>query len=138
MNEKAVKSLIIFCMHLLMLDIISCLFKDSDLFDVKIMMISNLNFKIIMNYMIAKNNYSHSCSSTLYLFLSTWRKPCLAKRMSKIQKSKYLSKVLVCRYVYCPMKWNMVQIYFTDLNGLRIPQSTTTDEWMAWVLNEKN
>lgn len=31
----------------------------------------------------------------------------------------------------CPMKWNMVQFYFTDLNGLRIPQSTTTDEWMA-------
>lgn len=29
------------------------------------------------------------------------------------------------------MKWNMVQFYFTDLNGLRIPQSTTTDEWMA-------
>lgn len=31
----------------------------------------------------------------------------------------------------CHMKWNTVQFYFTDLNGLRIPQSTTTDEWMA-------
>lgn len=31
----------------------------------------------------------------------------------------------------CPMKCNTVQFYFTELNGLRIPQSTTTDEWMA-------
>lgn len=59
-------------MHLLMLDIISCLFKDSYLFDEK--NYDDIKFKFQdynMNYMIAKNNYSHSCSSTLYLFLST-------------------------------------------------------------------
>lgn len=48
-----------------------------------------------------------------------------------VEDSEVQKFIKSCGMQVCPMKCNTVQFYFTDLNGLRIPQSTTTDEWMA-------
>lgn len=45
-----------------------------------------------------------------------------------VEDSEVQKFIESCGMQVCPMKCNTVQFYFTDLNGLRIPQSTTTDK----------